>query len=221
MTDEKIRVVVVDDHTLMRQGLVGLLDDVSEIEVVGQAGDGAAARHAIASLDPDVVLMDLGLPDISGLDLTAELIAADPELRVLVVTMHERDDYLFQALRAGATGYVLKGAEVQELIAAVRSVARGDTYVYQSLTGKLVADYLTRLGDGADRTEFDGLTEREREVLARIADGLTTAQIAEKLFLSPHTVQTHRDHIMTKLDLHSRVELTKYAIRKGLIELDP
>jgi DNA-binding NarL/FixJ family response regulator len=221
MTDEMIRVVVVDDHTLMRQGLVGLLDDEPDIEVIGQAGDISTGRTTIEAMNPDIILMDLGLPDGSGLDLTAELTNADPELRVLVVTMHERDDYLFQALRAGASGYVLKGAEVQELLTAVRTVARGETYVDQSLTGKLVADYLTRLDGGEDRSQFDGLTEREREVLTLIADGLTSAEIGERLFLSPHTVQTHRDHIMTKLDLHSRVELTKYAIRKGLIQLDP
>jgi DNA-binding NarL/FixJ family response regulator len=221
MTDEMIRVVVVDDHTLMRQGLVGLLDDEPDIEVIGQAGDISAGRTTIEAMNPDIILMDLGLPDGSGLDLTAELTNADPELLVLVVTMHERDDYLFQALRAGASGYVLKGAEVRELLTAVRTVARGETYVDQSLTGKLVADYLTRLEGGKDRTQFDGLTEREREVLTLIADGLTSAEIGERLFLSPHTVQTHRDHIMTKLDLHSRVELTKYAIRKGLIQLDP
>jgi len=221
MTNEMIRVVVVDDHTLMRQGLVGLLDDEPDIEVIGQAGDISTGRTTIEAMNPDIILMDLGLPDGSGLDLTAELTNADPELRVLVVTMHERDDYLFQALRAGASGYVLKGAEVQELLTAVRTVARGETYVDQSLTGKLVADYLTRLDGREDRSQFDGLTEREREVLTLIADGLTSAEIGGRLFLSPHTVQTHRDHIMTKLDLHSRVELTKYAIRKGLIELDP
>ena len=221
MTDETFRVVVVDDHSLMRQGLVGLLDDEPDIEVIGQAGDISSARTTIETMSPDIILMDLGLPDGSGLDLTAELTAANPETRVLVVTMHERDDYLFQALRAGASGYVLKGAEVQELLTAVRTVAGGETYVDQSLTGKLVADYLTRLDGGEDRTQFDGLTEREREVLTLIADGLTSAEIGGRLFLSPHTVQTHRDHIMTKLDLHSRVELTKYAIRKGLIHLDP
>ena len=221
MTVEMIRVVVVDDHTLMRQGLVGLLDDEPDIEVVGQAGDIASARKTIEAMSPDIILMDLGLPDGSGLDLTDELTNANPGLRILVVTMHERDDYLFQALRAGASGYVLKGADVHQLLTAVRTVARGETYLDQSLTGRLVADYLTRLEGGEDRRQLDGLTEREREVLTLIADGLTSAEIGTRLFLSTHTVQTHRDHIMTKLDLHSRVELTKYAIRKGLIQLDP
>jgi len=154
MTDEMIRVVVVDDHTLMRQGLVGLLDDEPDIEVVGQAGDVSSARKAIEAMGPDVILMDLGLPDGSGLDLTDELASANPDLRILVVTMHERDDYLFQALRAGASGYVLKGADVHQLLTAVRTVARGETYVDQSLTGRLVADYLTRLEGGEERRQF-------------------------------------------------------------------
>ena len=210
MTDV-IRVVVVDDHTLMRQGLVGLLDEEPDLVVVGQAGDAPKALEVIEAARPDVVLMDVGLPEISGLDLTAQVKRLVPDTRVLIVTMYEREDYLFEALRAGASGYVLKGADVKDLLAAVRSVARGETYVYQSLTGKLVADYLSRIESGGDRSDYDGLSEREREVLALIAEGLTTAQIAEKLYLSPHTVQTHRDHIMTKLNLHSRVALTRYA----------
>jgi two-component system response regulator NreC len=221
MNDELIRVVVVDDHTLMRQGLVGLLGDEPGIEVVGQAGDAHSARDAIEACEPDVILLDIGLPGMSGLELAGEFTQSTPSLAVLMVTMHDRDDYLFQALQAGAAGYVLKGSDVQELVAAVRAVARGETYVSQALTGKLVADYLTRAKVGDDTATLGGLSDREREVLVLVADGMTSAEIAERLFLSPHTVQTHRDHIMTKLDLHSRVELTKYAIRKGLIQLEP
>lgn len=215
-----IRVVVVDDHTLMRQGLVGLLDEDPGLVVVGQAGDASSALDVIEEMRPDVVLMDVGLPGVSGLELTVRVKRIVPDIRVLVLTMYEREDYLFQALQAGASGYVLKGADIQDLLTAVRTVARGETYVYQSLTGKLVADYLSRIEDGADRKDYDGLSRREREVLALIAEGLTTSQIADRLYVSPHTVQTHRDHVMTKLDLHSRVALTKYAIRKGLIELE-
>ncbi len=221
MNDKLILVVVVDDHTLMRQGLVGLLGDEPGIEVVGQAGDASSARDVIEACDPHVVLMDIGLPGMSGLELAGELTQSAPSLAVLMVTMHDRDDYLFQALRAGAAGYVLKGADVRELVDAVRAVARGETYVSQALTGKLVADYLNRANVGDDTATLGGLSDREREVLVLVADGMTSAEIAERLFLSPHTVQTHRDHIMTKLDLHSRVELTKYAIRKGLIQLEP
>lgn len=217
---EVIRVVVVDDHTLMRQGLVGLLDEDPDLVVVGQAGDASSALDIIEETRPDVVLMDVGLPGVSGLELTVRVKRIVPDIRVLVLTMYEREDYLFEALQAGASGYVLKGADIQDLLTAVHTVARGETYVYQALTGKLVADYLSRIEDGADRKDYDGLSTREREVLALIAEGLTTSQIADRLYLSPHTVQTHRDHVMTKLDLHSRVALTKYAIRKGLIELE-
>ncbi|MEX2250808.1 MAG: response regulator transcription factor [Acidimicrobiia bacterium] len=215
-----IRVVVVDDHTLMRQGLVGLLDEDPDLVVVGQAGDASSALEVIEETRPDVVLMDVGLPGVSGLELTVRVKRIVPDIKVLVLTMYEREDYLFEALQAGASGYVLKGADIKDLLTAVRTVARGETYVYQSLTGKLVADYLSRIEDGADRKDYDGLSRREREVLALIAEGLTTSQIADRLYLSPHTVQTHRDHVMTKLNLHSRVALTKYAIRKGLIELE-
>jgi len=204
----------------MRQGLVGLIDEEPDLEVAGQAGDALAALEVIEAAQPDVVLMDIGLPGASGLDVTARLTESSSNTRVLIVTMHEREDYLFEALRSGASGYVLKDADVKELLGAVRTVASGETYVYPSLTGKLVADHLSRAGGGGDHDAFDGLSEREREVLVLIAEGLTSAQIADRLFLSPHTVQTHREHIMTKLDLHSTVALTKYAIRKGLIDID-
>jgi len=216
-----IRVAVVDDHTVMRQGLVGLLEGEPDVEVVGQAGDAKSALAMLTTQAPDVALIDVGLPDMSGIDLTAKIVELVPTIRVLIVTMHEREDYLFEALRAGASGYVLKGADVRDLLSAVRTVAAGETYVYHQLTGNLVADYLRRVEGGEDSDSHDALTEREREVLKLIAEGMTTAQIGEKLHLSPHTIQSHRDHIMTKLDLHSRVALTKYAIRKGIIDLDP
>jgi two-component system response regulator NreC len=218
---DSIRIVVVDDHTLMRQGLVGLMNAQADIEVVGEAGDAATALALLAREDPAVVLLDLGLPDIGGLELAVRIRHEFPAIRVLIVTMHEREDYLFQALQAGASGYVLKGADVDDLILALRSVHRGDIYVDRSLTGTLVKDHLGRMDLDGDRAAYDGLSEREREVLKLIADGLTTAQIGESMHLSPHTVQSHRDHIMTKLDLHSTVALTKYALRKGLIQLEP
>lgn len=214
-----VRVVVVDDHTLVRQGIVGLLASQSDIEVVGQAGNALDAMAVIASVAPDVVLMDIAMPGQSGLDATREIRERFPAAQVLVVTIHDREDYLFQALRAGAAGYVLKGAEVQDLLEAVRTVGRGEVYLLPSITKKLVADYLHRSQAGEDRTTYDGLTDREREILGLIAQGLTTNAIAAALFLSPHTVQSHRDHIMTKLDLHSKAGLIKYAIAHGLIEL--
>ena len=189
--------------------------------MVGEAGDAETALAMLQATTPDVALIDIGLPGTSGVDLTAQVKLRVPGVAVLIVTMHEREDYLFQALRAGASGYVLKGADVRDLLAAVRTVASGETYVSQKLTGNLVGDYLRRVGESEDSTDYDGLSEREVEILRLIAEGLTTPEIGAALHVSPHTVQSHRDHIMTKLDLHSRVALTKYAIRKCLIQLDP
>lgn len=214
-----IRVLVVDDHTLVRQGIVGLLESQPDIEVVGQVGNGREALASIQGMSPDVVLMDIAMPGISGLTATREIKERQPEVRVLILTIHDREDYLFQALRAGASGYVLKGADVHDLLAAVRSAYRGEIYLYPSVTTTLVADYLRRARRGEDRTAYDGLSDREREILNLIAQGKTSPEIAAELFLSPHTVQSHRDHIMTKLDLHSKAALIKYAIAKGLIEL--
>jgi two-component system response regulator NreC len=214
-----IRVLVVDDHTLIRQGIVGLLASQGDIEVVGEAGSGQEALVAVIELSPDVVLMDITMPGISGLEAAAEIKRRRPDVRVLMLTIHDREDYLFQALRAGASGYVLKGADVQDLLAAVRSADRGEVYLYPGVTKALVADYLRLVRGGADRATYDGLSDREREILHLIAQGKTTPEIAAELFLSPHTVQSHREHIMTKLDLHSKTALIKYAIAKGIIDL--
>ncbi len=214
-----IRVVVVDDHTLIRQGIVGLLESQPDIEVVGQAGSAPEALEAIQSAQPDVVLMDIAMPGISGLEATRLIRERFPTIQVLIVTIHDREDYLFQALRAGASGYVLKGAEVQDLLSAVRTAHRGEVYLFPSVTKKLVADYLRRSRNGEDQATYDGLSPREREILGLIAQGLTSGEIAEKLFLSPHTIQSHRDHIMAKLGLHSKAALIKYAISRGLIDL--
>jgi Response regulator containing a CheY-like receiver domain and an HTH DNA-binding domain len=215
----KIRVLVVDDHTLFRQGIVGLLESQPDITVVGQAGSAKDALANAVELAPDVVLMDISMPGTSGLTATAEIKARSPKTNVLILTIHDREDYLYQALRAGASGYVLKGADIHDLLDAVRSAYRGDVYLYPMATKALVADYLHRARAGEDRAGYDGLTDREREILQLIAQGKTTPEIAAELSLSPHTVQTHRDHIMAKLDLHSKAALIKYAIAKGLIEM--
>jgi two-component system response regulator NreC len=215
----KIRILVVDDHKLFRQGIVGLLESQGDIEVVGQAGSGNEALAAAVELSPNVVLMDISMPGTSGLTAAVEIKARSPTANVLILTIHDREDYLFQALRAGASGYVLKGADIHDLLDAVRSAYRGEVYLYPTATKALVADYLRRARAGEDRAGYDGLTDREREILHLIAQGKTTPEIAAELTLSPHTVQTHRDHIMTKLGLHSKAALIKYAIEKGLIEL--
>jgi two-component system response regulator NreC len=214
----RIRTLVVDDHTLVRQGIIGLLESQPDIEVVGQVGTGQDAVEACRTLVPDVILMDVAMPGISGLEATREIKRQFPDVHVVILTIHDREDYLFQALRAGASGYVLKGADVQDLLSAVRSAYRGQVYLYPSVTHKLVVDYLRRAKSGEDRATFDGLTDREREILGLIAQGRTTPEIAVELFLSPHTVQSHRDHIMTKLGLHSKAALIRYAVERGLVD---
>lgn len=214
-----IRVLVVDDHTLVRAGLVGLLESQPDITVVGQAGTGDEALQAIPSTRPTVVLMDITLPGLSGLETTRTIRERFPKVQVLIVTVHDREDYLFGALRAGASGYVLKGAEVQDLLAAVRAAHRGEVYLFPSVTKKLVADYLRRSQSGGERETYDHLSDREREILSLIAQGMTTNEIATTLVLSPHTVQSHRDHIMTKLGLHTKAALIRYAIAHGLTDL--
>jgi two-component system response regulator NreC len=216
----KVRIVVADDHTLIRRGIVGLLDAQPDMTVVGEAGTTREALERVAELRPEVVLMDITMPDGTGIEAAREIKARFPGIPVLILTVHDREDYLFQALRAGAAGYILKGADVQDLLTAVRTVQRGDVYLYPSLTKKLLGDFVRRAEAGEDNASFDNLSEREREVLRLIAQGKTSPEIARILSLSPHTVQTHRDHIMEKLNLHRKAELIKYAIQKGLIETD-
>jgi len=209
---------VVDDHTLIRQGIVGLLDRQPDIEVVGEAGDGRTAIGLVDELKPDVVLMDVAMPGISGLDTTRELKARWPDMPVIILTIHDREDYIFEALRAGAVGYVMKGADVQELLAAVRSAVRGEIYLQPHALRSLVGDFLRRAANGEDSSRLDGLTDREREVVRLIAQGRTAAEIASELGLSPHTIASHRERIMTKLDLHSKAAIVRYAISRGLVD---
>lgn len=214
-----IRVLVVDDHTLIRQGIVGLLESQPDVEVVGEAGNVSDAVDAASRLKPDVVLMDYSLPGGTGVDAARAIRAEQPGTHVLILTIHDRDDYLYEALRAGVSGYVLKGADVSELLRAVRSAAAGETYLYPGATKTLIEDYLRSVRGEPERDPHDGLTERELEVLRLIAMGKTSGEIAQQLALSPHTVLSHRDHIMAKLDLHSKAALIRYAIAKGLVDL--
>ncbi|TAK21850.1 MAG: response regulator transcription factor [Chloroflexota bacterium] len=215
-----IRIVVADDHTLIRRGIVSLLGAEPDMEVVGEAGSGPEAVRQARATTADIVLMDIAMPNGNGLDATRDIGRESPGTRVLILTVHDREDYLFQALRAGAAGYILKGADTQDLLSAIRAVHQGGVYLYPTVTKKVLADYMRRVDSGEDRASYDNLSERERQVLTLIAQGKTTAEIATALFISPHTVQTHRDHIMEKLDLHRKAELIKYAIRKGLIDAD-
>ena len=217
---DKIRILVADDHTLIRRGIVGLLNAQPDMQVVDEAGTGDEAVTKTRTGSFDLVLMDISMPGLGGLEATRAIKKQVPGVQVLILTMHEREDYLFQAVRAGASGYVLKGADIQDLLAAVRSVHRGEVYLFPPVAKKLLLDYLRRVESGEDLSSYDGLTEREREVLQLVAQGKTAAQIAEVIHVSPHTVQSHRDNIMAKLGMHNRAQLVKYAIQKGIISMD-
>jgi two-component system response regulator NreC len=214
----KIRVLLADDHTILRAGLRMLLDAQPDIEVVGEASDGKQALAEAQRLQPDLVLMDITMPEMNGIEATRQIKRSLDTTRVLILTMHENEEYLFQVLRAGASGYILKEAAGTELISAIRIVFSGRFYMSPSAQSMMVGDYLQRVRSGEERDSYSALTEREREILKLVAEGHTNNQIAERLFISPKTVDTHRTHIMDKLNLHSRAELVKYAMRRGLLE---
>ncbi|OFX13266.1 MAG: DNA-binding response regulator [Armatimonadetes bacterium RBG_19FT_COMBO_69_19] len=214
----RIKVVVADDHAIVREGVRMILAREQDIEVVGEAGDGQQALDLVASLRPQVVIMDISMPGMGGIEATQRVKTKHPEVQVLALTMHEDETYVFQLLRAGAAGYVLKRAAAQDLVQAVRAAAKGEAFLYPSIARKVVEDYLRRVETGEERERYDGLTTREKEILTLIAQGLSNQQIAEKLYISIKTVQTHRAHILEKLGLHDRTELVRYAIRKGLIQ---
>ena len=215
-----IRVLIVEDHVIVREGLRALLEAQSDIEVVGEATNGEEAVSKTEELGPDVILMDITMPGMNGLEATYRIRQGNQEVRILALTMHESDEYFFKVLEAGASGYFVKGGSSGELISAIKSVWRGDVFLYPTMAKKLLGDYLRRVKSGQDRESYDGLTGREREVLKYIAEGDNNQKIAERLVLSPATVQTHRANIMGKLGLHSRTELVKYALQRGYISLD-
>ncbi|MFI5273364.1 MAG: response regulator [Ktedonobacterales bacterium] len=214
----KVRVLLADDHTILRAGLKMMLNAQPDIEVVGEASDGRQAVSEAQRLQPDVIIMDITMPECNGIEATRQVKRVQAETRVLVLTMHENEEYLFQMLRAGASGYMLKEAADTELISAIRVVSSGRFYLSPSAQSMMVSDYLQRVHTGEERDSYSALTEREREILKHVAEGYTNNQIGERLFISPKTVDTHRTHIMDKLNLHSRAELVKFAMRRGLLE---
>lgn len=213
---ERIRVMLVDDHKLFREGLRLLLESQGQFEVVGEAGNAPQAVEVARQCRPEVIVMDIAMEG-NGLVATRQLQREMPQARVLVLTMHGGDEYFFRALEAGALGYVLKEAAATDLVAAIQAVARGGIFLYPSLAKRLVGDYLARVSGGEERSSYERLTPREKETLALVAQGHTNQEIAERLSVSISTVQTHRTHIMEKLDLNRRSELINYAIRIGLL----
>lgn len=215
MTGKAIRILMADDHTLVRAGLRGLLQGISGVEVVGEAEDGHDVLRLAAELHPDVVLLDVGMPGLNGLDAATQLVKADPRTRVLILSMHSAEEYVLRALRAGCAGYLLKRSAVSELEVAVRAVARGETYLSPSVSKQVVDDYVGRTGGSSDPLE--ALTPRQREILQLVAEGHTSKEIAERLQLSFKTVEAHRAQIMERLNLQDVTGLVRFAVRVGLV----
>ncbi|HEX7153616.1 MAG TPA: response regulator transcription factor [Thermoanaerobaculia bacterium] len=213
-----IRVLLADDHTLVRAGIRGLVDGLDGVEVVAEAGDGHEALRLAESVHPDLVLLDIGMPGLNGLDAAARLAKLDPAIRVVILSMHISEEYVLQALRAGAAGYLLKGSAVAELEVAIRAVARGETYLSPAVSKRVVDDYVSRTGGATD--PLAALTPRQREILQLVAEGNTSKEIAHRLSLSHRTVEAHRNQLMKRLDVHDLTGLVRFAVRVGLVARD-
>lgn len=214
----RLRVLLADDHILVRAGLRKLLESMPDVEVVGEADDGLSLLQRAQELQPNLVLMDIAMPGLNGLEATARLTKALPEVRVIILSMHQNEEYVRQALRNGAVAYLLKDAAPLELELALKAVLRGETYLSPAVSRGIVSDYVQRLR--ADEQPGDALTPRQREVLQLVAEGHSTKEIARRLDLSVKTVDTHRSQLMKQLDIHEVAGLVRYAIRNGLISPD-
>jgi two-component system, NarL family, response regulator NreC len=215
----KIRVMLADDHRLFRDGLRTLLQQQAEIEVVGMAADGPSVADVAAGCKPDVVLMDMSMPGLNGIEATRRLVAEHPDIRVVMLSMHADRRFVVESLRAGALGYVLKDCEIGELVEAIKSVVKRQLYLSKTIAEAVVRDYLA-LTIQQPESAFAVLSAREREVLQKLSEGSSAKEIAATLRISIKTVETHRKNIMDKLNIHSIAELTKYAIREGLTPLE-
>ncbi len=215
-----IRILLAEDHNIVREGLRLLLNAPADVEVVGEATTGREAVALAQAQCPDVAVLDISMPDMDGIQATAQIRQICAQTRILILTMHESDAYFFRAVEAGASGYILKKAASEDLLVAVRAVARGEAFFYPSVARKLLDGYLghTHGAQASGPPGFQDLSERERETFFLIVRGLTNQEIADDLVISPSTVQTHRSHILEKLGLSTTVDLVRYAIRHGLIE---
>jgi DNA-binding NarL/FixJ family response regulator len=213
-----IKIVIADDHPILREGLRGLLEKEEDMEVVGEAGTGNEAVQLAGRLHPDVIVMDINMPDMNGIEATRRILAEDPGKGVLVLSLESDRRFIVEALESGARGYVLKDSFFEELATAIRTVAAGDTYLGPKITELIIKDYLQRIPDKTPLT-FTSLTCRERETIQLIADGRNSKEIAAEFGVSVKTIEVHRHNIMKKLNLYSIAELTKYAVREGLTSL--
>jgi DNA-binding NarL/FixJ family response regulator len=212
----KTRILLADDHAMVRRGLRHVLDAETDLEVVAEADDGREAVTRALDEDIDLAVLDVTMPRLTGLQAASELLKRRPDLRVLILSMHDNEEYFFEALRAGASGYVLKSAADRDLVEACRAAMRGEPFIYPDAVRTLIREYLERARDG--EVPPDPLTPRESEIVKLIAEGYGNKAIAEELVISEKTVERHRANILEKLGMHDRVELTRYAIRRGLVE---
>jgi DNA-binding NarL/FixJ family response regulator len=214
---EKIRVLVVDDHTVVREGICALLGLAGDIEVVGEADNGREALDRVRELVPDVVLMDVAMPTMDGLEATRRIHREFPQTKVLALSQYDDREYVFSIVEAGAQGFISKTAASSEVVSGIRAVHRGDSFLSPSVAKLLVEHYQEGASVRKSQDPYSQLTDREREILRLLAEGHTSQEIAEMLIISPKTVEGHKTNLMSKLDIHSRVDLVKYALRKGII----
>jgi DNA-binding NarL/FixJ family response regulator len=216
----KIRVLLVDDHTILRDGIKALLSLYDDIEIVGEASDGREGVESVRKVRPDVVVMDLAMPGLGGMEATIEVRKANPESKVLILTQHGNKEYVLPVLKAGASGYVLKKAAGTDLLTAIRAVYRGESFLDPAVAKIVLEGCVTTYNEQDRAREYEGLSDREKQVFKLVAEGLSNKEIADLLCLSVKTIMGHRANVMEKLDIHNRTELIRYAIRKGLIEVE-
>lgn len=213
---DKIRLLIADDHTIVRNGVRMLLENEKDVDVIGEALDGEQAVELAEQFQPDVILMDISMPGINGMEATRQIKEKFPEIQILALTMHHSDEYFFAMLKAGASGYLLKTAETDELLNALHTVARGEAFLYPSMIKRLIQDYISTKQNPGD-PGLPALSKRETDILHLLAEGFSNKEIAEKLVVSQSTIHTHRSRIMKKLDLHSHYDLIQFARKHGLI----
>ena len=218
MDKVNIRILIADDHQVLRDGLRLLLEKTPDIEVIGEASDGEEAISRAKELSPDVILMDITMSGLSGLEAARQIIKWNPDVKILLLSVHESDEYLAEMLNIGLAGYILKTASGREVVSAIRAVYKGDIYLYPSITRMLVREYAKSANARKPNLQYDDLTNREKELLMHIAEDKKNREIAEIMGLKIRTVQAHRTNLMDKLGAHDRTELVKYAIRKGIVE---